>query len=191
MLQYCILTSLFFRLLGPEGEIFLVCREIGYLWFVGCKVLPKFCFCNLIKIGPNSIYKRQRQCEYLLFSRAPLFRMPTFNLQRHRENCNFAIYNFTSQVTSSQNIDASTQSQKEFTFCSLTFEIFESKMQRRSENNNGHFCSKLRLTQFIFWLHKELKESKCPSFISNLSKAPNLYLSLTGQCQVSLSSQLC
>ena len=62
MLQHCILTSLFFRL-GPTGEIFLVGREIGYLWFVGCKVLPKFGFCNLIKIGPNSIYKRQRRHE--------------------------------------------------------------------------------------------------------------------------------
>ena len=116
MLQHCILTSLFFRL-GPKGKIFLVGKEIGYLWFVGCKVLPKFCFCNLIKIGPNSIYKRQRQLEYLLFSRGPLFRVPTFNLQRHREMqlCNLQL---TRRITSSQNVAASTRSQKEFNVCS-------------------------------------------------------------------------
>ena len=125
MLQHCILTSLFFRL-GPTGKIFLVGREIGYLWFVGCKVLPKFGFCNLIKIGPNSIYKRQRRHEYLFFSRADLLRVTTFNLQRHREMqlCNLQL---TRQLSSSQNIDAISQSQKEFTLCSLTLQIFWSE----------------------------------------------------------------
>ena len=137
MLQYCILTSLFFRLLGPEGEKFLVGRKIGYLWFVGCKVLPKFCFCNLIKIGPNSIYKRQRQLEYLLLSSVP---SADFQFAETERN---ATLQFTTNmtVTSSRNIETSTQSLKSVDFLHGVQEI------EMTNNDSPNFSCEVTMLQ--------------------------------------------
>ena len=136
MLQHCILTSLFFRL-GPTGEIFLVGREIGYLWFVGCKVLPKFGFCNLIKIGPNSIYKRQRRHESS-FSPELLCSEWRLSICRDTQKCNFAIYNLHGNFQAHKTLMPFNKVKKSSHFVHWPFRSSGQRMGRRSENNKAH-----------------------------------------------------
>ena len=72
-------------------------KYIGYFYFVSCKVLPKLCFCNLIKICWNSIYKRQR----LNIASPPELTLPScwrVYICRDREKCNFALYNLQGKL---------------------------------------------------------------------------------------------